>query len=165
MPKQPTGIGLAEKQAQAIAMQMGYTLLYVELVKEATGRFLRFFIDKDGGVSLDDCEAFHRKVAPLCEAVDYDYMEVSSPGVDRPLKKDADFERAAGERVELRLYRPQDGMRVCFGTLRGLIDGRIVILCDDGVERSFERKQVALVKLVFEFDEGLLSEPGEEEEL
>ncbi len=84
----------------------------VELVKEPTGRFLRFFIDKPDGVTIEDCEIFHRRIQPMMEFVDYDYMEVSSPGADRPLKKPEDFERAAGAGVEVRLYKPEGGQKV-----------------------------------------------------
>ncbi len=125
----------------------------VELVKEPTGRFLRFYIDNAEGVTLNDCEAFHRKIHPMVEFVDYDYMEVSSPGADRPLKKPEDFERAAGAQVEVRLYKPVDGQKVFLGMLKGLEDGRIVIEDAGGQERSFELKAAALVKPVLDFDE------------
>lgn len=111
MPKRPVGVEAAQKRAAPLALEMNYTLVDVELVKEATGRFLRFFIDKPGGVTLDDCEAFHRALIPLVEDVDYDYMEVSSPGVDRPLKRQKDFDQAVGEQVEVRLYRPVEGVK------------------------------------------------------
>ena len=142
---------------------MGYTLVDAELVKESTGRFLRFYIDKPGGVSLDDCEAFHRALIPLVEDVDYDYMEVSSPGVDRPLKRQKDFDQAVGERVEVHLYRPLMGAKVHTGALRGLIGGQVTIENAQG-QLSFDQKQVALVKKVFEFDESILEMLGEEDE-
>lgn len=124
-----------------------------ELAKEPTGRFLRFFIDTPSGVTLSDCEAFHKKIQPLMENVDYDYMEVSSPGADRPLKRPEDFLRMAGERVELRLYKAIDGQKVVSGELVGLQDGEVVILDDRGQERRFAQKALALVKPLIEFDE------------
>ena len=125
----------------------------VELVKEPTGRFLRFFIDKPAGVSIDDCETFHRRIQPMMEFVDYDYMEVSSPGADRPLKKPEDFERAEGTGVEVRLYKPEGGQKVFRGTLAGLRDGKVVLTDAAGEERAFDLKATALVKPVVEFDE------------
>lgn len=163
MPKRPTGGSLAEARATEVAAQMGYTLMDVELVKEATGRFLRFYIDKDGGVSIDDCEAFHRAIMKLCEDIDYDYMEVSSPGVDRPLKKDADFDRAMGGKIEVRLYRPLDGARVYTGVLSGYGGDFVEITLPEGQSRRFERRAVALIKPVFEFDEALLADTDGED--
>ena len=164
MPKRPVGVELAEKKALSVAEKMGYTLVDAELVKEATGRFLRFYIDKPGGVSLDDCEAFHRAVIPLVEDVDYDYMEVSSPGLDRPLKRQRDFDQAVGEQVEVRLYRPVEGAKVYTGALAGLIAGQVVIRGAQGQQLSFDQRQVALVKKVFEFDESILEMLDEEDE-
>ncbi|MEG0145231.1 MAG: ribosome maturation factor RimP [Clostridia bacterium] len=156
MPKQPTGVGLAEKRALKLAEQMNYKLVDVELVKEATGRFLRFFIDKPDGVTLDDCEAFHRQVNKLMDDIDYDYMEVSSPGVDRPLKRQADFDEAMGEKVEVRLYRPINGQKVFTGLLMARTDKNLTIEGAQGEEITFDTKLVALVKIVFELDESLL---------
>ncbi|MEG1604554.1 MAG: ribosome maturation factor RimP [Clostridia bacterium] len=156
MPKQPTGVGLAEKRALKLAEQMNYKLVDVELVKEATGRFLRFFIDKPDGVTLDDCEAFHRQVNKLMDDIDYDYMEVSSPGIDRPLKSQADFDEAMGEKVEVRLYRPINGQKVFTGLLMARTDENLTIEGAQGEEITFDTKLVALVKIVFELDESLL---------
>ncbi len=130
----------------------------VELVKEPTGRFLRFFIDKPDGVAIDDCEIFHRRIHPMMEFVDYDYMEVSSPGADRPLKKPEDFERAEGAGVEVRLYKPVDGQKVFRGQLTGLVDGQIVITDAAGEKRAFDLKAAALVKPIIEFDENDLQD-------
>ena len=76
---------------------MGLEWVDVELAKEPAGRFLRIFVDKPTGVELNDLETYHKAVQPLFDDVDYDYMEVSSPGVDRPLKKPGDYARAVGE--------------------------------------------------------------------
>ena len=153
LPKPSAPLGKAQEIAAKVAAQLGFILVDVELVKESTGRFLRFYIDKTGGVSLDDCEAYHRRIQPMVEFVDYDYMEVSSPGADRPLKKPEDFERAEGAKVEVRLYRPEDGQKVFRGTLSGLSEGRVVIRDAAGAERGFELKAVAMVKPVVDFDE------------
>lgn len=153
MPKPSAPLGKAQEIAAKVAAQQGLILVDVELVKEPTGRFLRFYIDSADGVTLNECEAFHRRIQPMVEFVDYDYMEVSSPGADRPLKKPEDFERAAGAQVEVRLYRPVDGQKVFLGTLKGFEDGRLVIEDAGGQERSFNIKDAALVKPVIDFDE------------
>ncbi len=85
-----------EKRCEIIAADMGYELVDIAIEKEPTGKYLRFYIDRPEGISLDDCEAYHKAVRQLADALDYDFMEVSSPGIDRPLKKDRDFERALG---------------------------------------------------------------------
>lgn len=158
LPKQVSPLGRAEADARREAEKCGYELIDVELVKESTGRFLRFYIDKEGGVSLDDCESYHRRIQPLMENIDYDYMEVSSPGADRPLKTERDFERAVGQMVEVRLYRPVNGVKVFTGELAGLENGRVNIVDAEGAGLSFERKQVALVKLFIDFDESDLED-------
>lgn len=149
--------GYVEPTAEKIALEMGLALVDVELVKENTGRFLRFFIDNPNGVDLNALERFHRRILPLMEDVDYDYMEVASPGADRPLKKPADFERAAGTTVEVRLYKAVDGAKSFTGTLVGLIDGEIVIDMD-GTEKRFKKQAAALVAPVIELDEQAIDE-------
>ena len=148
--------------AQKIASEMGVELIDVELVKEPAGRFLRFYIDRPGGISLNELEACHRRILPLVERVDYDYMEVSSPGADRPLKRESDFEKAAGTRVELKTYRAVDGSKRFTGTLVALEDGEIVIESESGDTLRFPQKDVAVVRPLIEFDEeDLLDETPE----
>ena len=101
MPNQSMPLTRVERVAIRLAEQLGFEWVDLELVKEPAGRFLRFYVDKEGGITLDDLENYHRKILPETEDVDYDYMEVCSPGADRPLKKDKDFERAAGTTVEV----------------------------------------------------------------
>ena len=144
--------GYVEPTAAKLAQKFGLELVDVELVKENTGKFLRFFIDKPEGIDLDALETFHRAVLPLMEDVDYDYMEVCSPGADRPLKKPADFERAKGQTIEVRLYRAIDGAKSFTGELVGLIDGNVVIQIEDE-ERAFPQKLVAQAVPVIELDE------------
>ena len=135
----------AEKIAQKIALEQNVELVDVELVKEPTGYFLRFFIEKPEGISLNELETYHRAIQPLVEDVAYDYMEVSSPGADRPLKNERDFERAQGLDVELKTYRPVNGAKVFQGELIGLKDGIIEI--SSGEETlSFPKKDVAIVR-------------------
>lgn len=140
-----------EAKARVIADQMGYELVDVCIDKEPTGKYLRFYIDKEEGVSLDDCEAFHKAVRTPADTVDYDFMEVSSPGIDRPLKKDRDFERNLGCEIEVKLFKPIDGSKVITGVLAGLEEGNIVI--DTGEGRTLvPRKAAALVKPVVDME-------------
>ena len=157
MPKKAMSVHEAEKIALEIAREQGVELVDVELVKEPTGQFLRFYIEKPNGITLDELEVFHRRILPLVEDVNYDYMEVSSPGADRPLKTERDFERAAGLEVELKTYRPVNGAKQFKGELIGLRDGMIAI-CVGGEELSFAKKDVAIVRPLIEFTEEDLEE-------
>lgn len=157
MPNQSNTLVSVERIAIRLAEELGYEWIDLELVKEPAGRFLRFYIDKEGGISLDDVEAFHRRIQPHAENIDYDYMEVSSPGIDRPLKKARDFERAQGKEIEVKLYKPQDGAKLFTGVLVGLEDGKIVIE-ENGVRREFDQKAVALARCVLNVDEELLND-------
>ena len=146
-----TGTSKLETACGPIAEQMGYELVDISLDREPTGKYLRFYIDKEQGVTLDDCEAFHKQVRGLADSVDYDFMEVSSPGIDRPLKKDRDFERNLGCEIEVKLFRPVDGSKLITGVLAGLQDGNIVIDTGDG-RIIVPRKEAALVKPVVDME-------------
>ena len=124
---------------------MGYEL--VDVQASNGGRFLRLFIDKPQGVNVDDCAAVSRQLARVfeVEGIDYDRLEVSSPGLDRPLRKPADFARFAGQKAELRMRRPDAGGRRKFaGVLKGAeagqvkieVDGQTVALALDDIERA-----------------------------
>lgn len=153
MPKKAMSVHEAEKIAQKIAQEQGVELVDVEFVKEPTGHYLRFYIEKaDDGISLNELEAYHRRIQPLVEDVAYDFMEVSSPGADRPLKTERDFERAAGLVVELKTYRPVNGAKQFQGELIGLKDGKIEI-CAGGETLSFAKRDVAIVRPLIEFTE------------
>ncbi len=155
LAKKAMSVRDAEQIAKKIAEEQNVELVDVELVKEPTGYFLRFYIERaeGDGIALNELEAFHRKIQPLVETVEYDYMEVSSPGADRPLKHDRDFERAAGLDVELKTYRPVNGAKVFRGELIGLVDGKIEINAESGEKLSFEKKEVAIVRPIIEFNE------------
>ena len=153
MPKKAMSVREAEKIAQQIADEQNVELVDVELVKEPTGHFLRFYIEKPDGISLNELENFHRRIQPLVENVEYDFMEVSSPGADRPLKTERDFARAEGMEVELKTYRPVNGAKQFLGDLVGLKDGVISIITESGETLSFDKKDVAIVRPVIEFSE------------
>ena len=145
------GITQLEERCAPIAERMGYELVDICIDREPTGKYLRFYIDKPEGVSLDDCEAYHKAVRVIADSVDYDFMEVSSPGIDRPLKKDRDFERNIGCEIEIRLFKPMNGSKIIQGLLAGLQDGDILIDTQEGTLR-IPRKSTALVKPVVDME-------------
>lgn len=133
---------------------LGYELVDLDLSPK--GRTIRVFIDKPdkkGGVDVDDCTTVSNQLSRLLEVenVDYDRLEISSPGLDRPMKKPADFERFAGEEIRIRLRMPVGGRRNYQGTLVGLKDGKVELRLDTGVvELDFENIEKA--RLVPNFD-------------
>ena len=131
-----------------------FELVDVEYVKEAGNWYLRSYIDKPGGITVDDCEVISRLLSDWLDKEDFiedSYiMEVSSPGLGRPLKKDKDFERSLGEEVELRLYKPRNRQKDFTGILKAY-DKDTVTLEMDGAEEVFERGEIALIRLAFDF--------------
>ena len=128
----------------------GCSLWDVEYVREAGTWYLRVFIDKEGGVSIDDCERISRRLDPVLDEEDpipESYVfEVGSAGADRELRRPGDFERYMGSQVDVRLYQPVDGSKLYVGVLAGYEDGRVSIDCGKQ-RRSFEKGQVAQVRL------------------
>ena len=130
--------------------EAGCTLWDVEYVKEAGTWFLRVYIDKEGGVSIDDCEAVSRPLSDLLDQADpiegsYTF-EVSSAGADRALKKPEHFEKFRGEEVEVKLYRPREGRKEFVGVLKGYESGDVT-LDISGAETRFTKQEIALVRL------------------
>lgn len=154
---------MVEPRCQRLAEQMGFELVDVCLDKESAGKYLRLYIDKPSGITLDDCEAYHRAIQPQLESYDYDFLEVSSPGVDRPLKKDRDFERALGSEVEVHLFRAMEGSKVITGILADFSPKDLTIETG-GLQRVISRRAAALVRPVVDMT-GVedVALPGEEE--
>ena len=142
---------VVEPRCRRLAEEQGLELVDVCLDKESAGKYLRIYIDKPEGVSLDDCERYHRAIQPQLESYDYDFLEVSSPGVDRPLKKDRDFERAIGQDVEVHLFRAVDGVKLITGNLADFSKDEIVLDTPAG-EKRLSRKACALVKPVVDME-------------
>ena len=136
--------------ARPVVEKLGLTLWDVEYVKEGGERYLRVFIDKDGGVSSDDCEAVSRALDPLLDEADpiedHYIFEVSSAGIERPLKRPSDFEKFMGSKIYISLYRSVNGAREHTGLLRGYDDGAVEAEVNGSLVR-FEKKDVALVRL------------------
>ena len=140
--------------AEPLVEQNGCSLWDVEYVREGGEWFLRLYIDKEGGVNIDDCEAVSRAVDPVLDEKDpipesYRF-EVCSAGLERSLKRPSDFERFMGSPITVKLYRPYNGMKELPCVLRGYDEGRLTV--ELGKETvQFEKSQVALVRLRVEF--------------
>ena len=136
-----------EPQLISLAEEFAFEFVDAEIVKEGASRYFRIYIDKPGGITLNDCESYHRRVIPLAEPIDYDFLEVCSPGLDRPLKKEKDFLSHIGDTVEIHLYKPRNGSKVFEGVLNGFECGVIRLGTGNG-EETFEQKEVSLCKPV-----------------
>ena len=146
-------VQMVEKLAQKAADELGLELVEVTLQKESRGKCLCLYVDKDGGITLDDCERFHKLVQPLFEDIDYDIMEVSSPGVDRPIKNMRDFERHKGDMVEVKLFAPVNGSKLYQGSLAAMDDANVTITDAEDHPITFERKAVAIIKPMVDLEE------------
>ena len=131
-----------------------FELVEVDYVKEAGTRYLRANIDKEGGISVDDCEVISRRLGEWLDKEDFieeSYiLEVSSPGLGRPLKKEKDFIRSIGKDVEVRLYKARDKRKEFTGVLKAF-DKDTVTIEEDGNEILFNRPEIALIRLAFDF--------------
>ena len=145
---------LVAKLAQPVVEAAGCTLWDVEYVREGSERFLRIYIDKVGGVNITDCETVARAMDPILDEADpiaesY-HFEVCSAGLERALKRPADFEQFMGSPILVKLYRPRNGLKEIPGVLRGYEDGKVTV--EAGKETiTFEKSEVALVRLRVEF--------------
>ena len=132
-----------------------FELVDVEYVKEAGTWYLRAYIDKEGGFTVDDCETGSRRLGEWRDKGDLMdesyFLEVSSPGLGRPLKKEKDFKRSMGEQVEIKLYRAVDRQKDFTGALAAYDENTVTIRYEDGSESTFDRKDIALIRLAFDF--------------
>lgn len=145
-----------EELIQPTVTEMGYELVDVEFVKEGPNWYLRIFIDKEGGVTIDDCEAVSKTLEKIFDEKDpieqaY-FLEISSPGIDRPLKKKEDFIKYNGEMVDVKLYKPYEGSKEYTGKLVGYDenDGTVTIAVDDK-NIAFTKKEIAGIRLAVIF--------------
>lgn len=132
-----------------------FELVDVEFVKEAGMWYLRAYIDKPGGITVDDCEVVSREFSEILDAKDYiteSYIfEVSSPGLGRPLKKEKDFQRSLGEEVEIRTYRAIDRQKEFTGILKDFDKDTVTLQYEDETTQRFEKSEIALIRLAFDF--------------
>ena len=143
-----------EAFAKPIVESFGCSLWDVEFVREGSEQYLRLYIEKEGGIDIEDCEKIHRAVDPVLDEKDpiptsY-HFEVCSAGLERTLKRPGDFQRFLGSPVLIKLYRPRNGLKEIPAILRGYEDG--CITAEAGKETiRFQKSEVALVRLRVEF--------------
>lgn len=138
-----------------IVEEYGFELVDVEYVKEGGTWYLRTYIDKEGGISIDDCEKVSRRLSDILDEKDYIddtyIMEVSSPGLGRPLKKEKDFKRSLGKEVDIRTYRMIDKQKEFTGSLKDYDKDTVTIELENETLKTFEKGDIALIRLAFDF--------------
>lgn len=131
--------------------ELGYKLYDVQYTKEGKDYFLRIFIDKESGIDLNDCETVNNEINPLLDTADYIkdtyFLEVSSPGIERVLRKDEHLKEAIGEEVEVNLFKPLDNKKEYDGILKDFDTEKIILECEENVE--IDRKNIAQIKIKF----------------
>lgn len=148
-------VNMIKEQCEPIIEELGYDLVDLEYVKENNKYFLRVYIGKADGISIDDCQKISKVVGDKLDELDpieesY-YLEVSSPGLDRPLKTDKDFKRNLGKSVELSLYKELDGKKKYFGELINFTEEYIEIQKDELENQKIQRDIIANIKLSVDF--------------
>lgn len=148
-------LNITKESGELIASELGYELVDVEYVKEGDYFFLRVYIHKAGGITLDDCKTFTEKLSLILDEEDPTndayFLEISSPGLDRPLKTDKDYERNLGKEVELKLYKTFENRKKIEGILTSYNEEQLDIETEDGKVLNIPRDIVSLMKLVIKF--------------
>ena len=147
-----------EQKAEALLLPIieanNFELVDVEYVKEGSNWYLRAYIDKEGGISVDDCEVISRAFSDKLDEEDFIddayIMEVSSPGLGRPLKKEKDYKRSMGKELEIRTYRAINREKEVYGILKFYDENSVTIENEDG-EQTFQKSDIALIRLAFDF--------------
>jgi ribosome maturation factor RimP len=147
-----------ESKTEALLMPIieenKYDLVDVDYVKEGTNQYLRAYIDKPGGITIDDCEIVSRALSEALDREDFIseayILEVSSPGLGRLLKKDKDYERSIGKDVEIRTYRFINKEKEFVGALKSYSKDTVTIIVDEE-EKTFTKSDIALIRLAFDF--------------
>lgn len=158
MAKKMSTAQVAEELAAPILKKMGFYLWDVTYEKEGGSWYLRYYIDKDGGITIDDCEAFSREIEQKLDEedpVEGSYtLEVSSPGIERELTRDWHFESLLGETLSVRLIRPVEGVRDFVGVLTAYADHTLTLQLDEETEMNVERNETAYIRLYYDFTGG-----------
>ena len=155
MSKRETYETRTEELITPILDRMNFELVDVEYVKEGGTWYLRAYIDKEGGITVNDCEAVAREMNEILDREDFvedSYVfEVSSPGLGSPLKKEKDYIRSMGKDVEIRTYRAINREKEFYGILSAYDENTVTIKTEDGTEMTFEKSNIALIRLAFDF--------------
>jgi ribosome maturation factor RimP len=141
-----------EAKARSLAEQMAFKFVDAVFERERGSTYLRFYLDKSEGLSLNDCEKFHRALLPMTDEIDFDFLEVSSPGLDRPIRTPDDYERYLGESIELRFYTPVNGSKRVVGTLSGY-SKECITLTADKTDYLYNLKDIALAKPIIDMSD------------
>lgn len=148
-----------EQKAEALILplvtEQGFELVDVEYIKEGSNWYLRAYIDKEGGITVDDCELISRAFSDKLDQEDFIedpyILEVSSPGLGRPLKKEKDYIRSMGKRLELRTFRTINKQKEFYGILTAYDEDTVTIEPEEGQPMTFQKKDLALIRLAFDF--------------
>ena len=144
-----------ERLIQPILDRNQFELVDVEYVKEGGTWYLRAYIDKEGGITVDDCELVSRRMSDLLDEKDFveeSYIfEVSSPGLGRPLKKEKDYQRSLGKEVEIRTYKAIEKEKEFYGLLKSYDETTVTIEMEEDKEMIFAKTDIALIRLAFDF--------------
>ncbi|MGN0505475.1 MAG: ribosome maturation factor RimP [Lachnospiraceae bacterium] len=144
-----------EQLLEPILQEAHFELVDVEFVKEAGTFYLRAYIDKEGGITINDCEMVSRRLSDLLDEKDFIpdayILEVSSPGLGRQLKKEKDFKRSLGEEVEVKLYQALNKKKEFSGILKSYDKDTVVITEENGNSLTLERSNIAMIKLAVHF--------------
>lgn len=155
MTKRETYESKTENFLLPIMEEFHFELVDVEFIKEAGNWYLRAYVDKEGGIAVDDCEAVSRRLGVWLDEKDFieeSYiLEVSSPGLGRPLKKEKDFIREMGKDVDIKLYKAKNKQKDFSGSLKAYDEATVTIVQEDGSELVFNRPEIALIRLAFDF--------------
>lgn len=148
-------IEIVKRICNPLAEELGYELVDVEFLKESSSYFLRVYLDKPGGINLDDCQKVSQLLSEKLDEKDpisvaY-YLEVSSPGLDRPLKNDNDLKRNLGKEVDIKLYEALESKKTIEGYLENYDDKEIIIKTELGKFINIPREIIALIKLAVKF--------------
>ena len=145
---------LVASLATPVVQEHGCELWDVEYVREGSDYFLRIYLDKEGGVDINDCEKISRAMDPILDEADpiegsY-HFEVCSAGLERTLKRPSDFERFLGSAITVKLYRPRNGLKEIPCVLEAYDNGKLTVTAGKGTI-TIEKSEVALVRLRVEF--------------
>ena len=136
-----------------ILADLNFELVDVEFVKEAGNWYLRAYIDKPGGITIDDCERVSRTLSDVLDREDFIeeayYLEVSSPGLTRPLKKAKDYDRNIGRPVDIKLFRAVEGCKEFTAILASYTDDTVCVTLEDGKELTIAKKNISLIRQSF----------------
>ncbi|MBU5426570.1 ribosome maturation factor RimP [Tissierella pigra] len=148
-------LGIIKEICEPLVEELKYELVDIEFVKEGPSYFLRVYLDKPGGINLDDCQKMSQLLSDILDEKDpikvaY-YLEVSSPGLDRPLKTDKDLKRNIGKDIEVKLYEALDGKKLIEGTLDNYNESSIILKTETNTIIEIPRELVAVIKLSVKF--------------